>query len=376
MRIAVNTRFLLPSGLEGIGVYTHEIVQRMVRMHPGDHLHCFFDRTPSSEFKYGPNVHQHHLMPPARHPILFYIWFQLRTKSALARLQPDVYFSPDSFMPIGSGIPSVITVHDPAALRYPEHVSKANRAYYRKYMPMFTSEASKIITVSEFSKREIIDLLEVPENKVDVIYNGVSPVYRQRPDFDKSTAQAKWSGGKPYILYVGAIHPRKNVARLILGYERFREENPDLDHQLVIGGRLSWKFADVEQAYEKSRFKNSIHFTGFVPEEQLPDLVEGAELLSYLSYYEGFGLPVIEAMASGVPVLTSKDSSMSEISDGAAFLVDPFDIEAIAAGLGEMILNSELRNQCIDRGAEVCLRYSWDETARQTYEVLKAVSQA
>ena len=203
MQVAVNTRFLLPEKLEGFGVYTDEIMQRMTVENPSDSFTFYFDRNYNTRYKYSENVHLESIFPPARHPVLFYIWYQMRLKRKLLATKPDVFFSPDSFMPLGMNIPSVITIHDTAYLRFPNYIGKSNLNYYRRYMPKFVEEAAQIITVSEFSKKEICDFYQVDPGRVSVIYNGVSSRFKPVDEDTKAQTQLQYSDGKPYFLYVG-----------------------------------------------------------------------------------------------------------------------------------------------------------------------------
>ena len=339
MQVAVNTRFLLPEKLEGFGVYTDEIMQRMTVENPSDSFTFYFDRNYNTRYKYSENVHLESIFPPARHPVLFYIWYQMRLKRKLLATKPDVFFSPDSFMPLGMNIPSVITIHDTAYLRFPNYIGKSNLNYYRRYMPKFVEEAAQIITVSEFSKKEICDFYQVDPGRVSVIYNGVSSRFKPVDEDTKAQTQLQYSDGKPYFLYVGAIHPRKNLARLIEAFDLFRKTTKS-DMQLLIAGHLSWQFDNMLKAYNAAKYKVDIHITGYIPYEDLTRVVGSAQALTYVSLYEGFGLPVVEAMACGTPVLTSSaDSSgavLAEVAGDAALTVDPESIEAIADGMRQL----------------------------------------
>ena len=376
MRIAVNTRMLLPGQLEGVGVYTDEIISRMTQRHPDDGFYLYFDRQPPDHFTYGPNVTRTAVFPQARHPFLFYMWFQQTLRRQVEKLYPDIFFSPDGFMPLGMKVPSVITIHDPAVLRYPGHIGLLARKYYQHYVPRFAREARHIITVSEFSKREIMELLDIPPDKISVIYNGVSSRFRPVTGNEKAESQQMFANGKPYALYLGAIHPRKNIARLIRGFDLFKNANPDSELQLVVAGKLSWRFDDVIDAHENSRYKADIHMAGFVEGNKVPRLVAGATCSTYVSYYEGFGLPVLESMASGVPVITSESSAMAEISGNAALLVDPFDPDSIANGFEVLTCDPGRYQQLVESGLQHVKLFGWEQAAEATYRVLERCAEA
>lgn len=371
MHIAANTRFLIPGQLEGYGVYTREIMSRIARNHAGDRIDMYFDRNPDPEFRFAGNVELHHVYPPARHPVLFYLWYQVNLKKRLNSLAPDVFFSPDGFMPVGLTCPTVITIHDLAVLRYPDHVKRSESRYYREKMPEFARKAGHILTVSHFSKKEIVDLLDVRDEKVTVVYNGISDRFKPLEEPQKAGIRSRLTSGAPYLLYTGAVNPRKNIDGLIAGFETFREKNPSSDLKLVIAGRFSWKYNKVRSALEHSRYRNDIITTGYISDAELPLVMGGAEGFAYLSLYEGFGMPVLEAMACGVPVLTSEETSMAEIGGDAVLTVNPRDPGEIADSIQEIITNRSLRASLVDKGFARMSAYSWQRASEEVYTVLQ-----
>jgi glycosyltransferase involved in cell wall biosynthesis len=316
--------------LEGIGVHTNESMKRMVKVHDADQYYFYFDRKISDEFVYSNNVRPTVLWPPARHPVLFRIWFHYRLKKAIEKLQPDVFFSPDSFMPLGMKIPSVITVHDVAHRIYPNQIPDASLKYYDKYLPLYLDEAKHIITVSAFSKAEIVKYYGISKDKISVVYNGVSPIYQPLLYEEKTAIRSKLTGGAPYFLYVGSIHPRKNIHTLIRAFDKIKGSTKS-NYKLVIAGRKSWQYEEVTRAYDQAGFKDDILFTDYVPDANLPGIVASAFTLCYPSLYEGFGMPVIEAMACGVPVICSDLTSLPEVCDNAALLADPVSAESFSS---------------------------------------------
>lgn len=370
MHIAVNARFLIPGKLEGFGHYSHEILSRIARDHREDTLSLYFDREFSPQWLYGPHVQGVRVMPQARHPVLFYLWFQHTLKRALENARPDVFFSPDSFMPLGLKCPSVITIHDVAHQPFPEAISLAQRIYYRKYMPVFVKEARAILTVSEFSKREILKYYPAAEDKVTVIYNGIGDDYKPLPEEMRSRIRQHLTGGAPYFLFVGAIHPRKNVARLIEAYTLFRKSTRS-DIKLVIAGRKSWDYKEVDRAIAGSPWRRDILVTGYLPADELARITAAAFALCYVSLYEGFGLPVAEAMACGVPVMVSRDSAQAEVAGPAGFLTDPLDTADISQCMQDITQDQELRARLIAEGLGRSTLFSWEAAAQHTYEVLK-----
>jgi len=379
MHIAVNTRFLLPGKLEGFGVYTDEIMKRMTASHPANPFTFYFDRKFAPDYLYSENVNPIALFPPARHPVLFYVWFQMRLKRKIQAARPDVFFSPDSFMPLGMDIPSVIAIHDVAYMRFAGSIGKSQLSYYERFMPKFVEEAAHIITVSEFSKREICHFYDVSPDKITVIYNGVDSRFKPVEAATRARLQNQYSDGKPYFLYVGAIHPRKNVVRLIQAFDQFKQ-NTKTEMQLLIAGRKSWHVEDVLRAHKNAKHSHDIRMIGYVPHHDLPNIVGNAFALTYVSLYEGFGLPVIEAMASGVPVITSSADStgavMAEVAGDAALTVNPESVEAITDSMEKLTSDTALHAHLRERGLIRAGLYNWDIAAAQTFDVLKKNSRS
>lgn len=369
MRIAVNARHLIKSRLEGIGMVTHEVMKRISLQHSEDRLDYFFDRKTDPVFIHGPNVHGHILLPPTRLPFLLKYWLELPVSRQLKRLKSDVFFSPDGFVPLHCQVPKVIMIHDAAFLRHPTHLIPRNRRYYEKWMPLFIREADHIITVSEFSKKELIDLYGITEEKISVVYNGVGDEFRPLPDNEQQEVRDRYFSGRPYFFYLGAIHPRKNILTLVRAFERFKESATS-DYALVISGRPSWYTREVFKAVEMSPWRNEIYLTGFVEEDLAHSFMASATALVYPSRYEGFGLPVIEAMASGTPVICSLAASMPEVAGDAALYFDPGSHEQLKEQM-ERVTDQEVRKQMIPRGIQRAKAFTWDEASEKTYAILK-----
>jgi glycosyltransferase involved in cell wall biosynthesis len=370
MRIALNARHLLVDRLEGVGIVTDEVMKRIVHAHPEDQFEYYFDRKYNQRFVHGANVRPFALYPVTRLPILIRYWLNTPVRRQAVKAKANVFFSPDGFIPLGMSIPKVSMVHDVAYLRYPEHLPPRIRAFYKKWMPRFLAYTDHIITVSEFSKKELMAGYQIPDDKISVVYNGVTDIYKPLDQEASERARKRFAGGHPYFLYLGAIHPRKNVKTLIHAFEQFKSKTAH-HHQLVIAGRASWHTEDVFEAIEKSPFKCSIHLPGYVPTADAVHLVGGAEAMIYPSVYEGFGIPLVEAMACGVPVICSNVSSLPEVAGNAALLFEPHDIDALALHMKRIVEEEVLRKELITLGHERSKYFSWDKSAEKVYEILK-----
>ncbi len=237
-------------------------------------------------------------------------------------------------------------------------------------MPLFIKRADQIIAISQATKADIERVGgSQAAAKTQVIYNGTRQVF-QRLDADQiKLTRLKWTGGRPYFLFVGALQPRKNIVRLVKAYENFRSETSE-NIPLILAGRMAWNSDELKQTIESSPFRSDIILPGHIEESQIHLLVGSALAQVYVSLLEGFGLPVVEAFQAGVPVITSNISSMAEIGADAAFMVSPYDISEIAKGMKTIASESGLRNALIEKGLEKAKDYNWDKTAAEIHSII------
>ena len=373
MRIAVNTRFLLPDKLEGFGVFTHEVLKRLTSNHPEHEFIFLFDRPYNSEFIYNDNVTPVVIPPQARHPILWYAWFEWSVPQVLKRYQPDLFFSPDGYLSLKTNVKSVPVIHDLAFEHYPKAVPFLTRHYYQYYFPKFAAKAEAIATVSSYSKQDLIDQYQVPANKVTVVYNGSSEHFQPLSSGEKQAVKNELTGGNDYFIYVGAIHERKNVPNLLRAFEEFKQKT-SYSTKLVIAGRKAWGNQELDQLFDKLSWKTDILFTGSLGQQQLARYVGGSLALTYLSYFEGFGIPLLEAMQCHVPVITSNSSSLPEVAGEAGMIKDPDDVTGIANSMAALIDNHELYDSLRENAKIQCAKYSWDQTAQRLWHLLEKVA--
>ncbi|MEY3052848.1 MAG: hypothetical protein RLY31_2633 [Bacteroidota bacterium] len=370
MVVAVNTRLLLPGKLEGIGRYMQEVLLRLTRQHPSDRFFFLFDRPFDPAFVFADNVTPVVLSPPARHPLLFVWWFEYALPKALARLQPDVFLSMDNFLSLHTPVPTVLVTHDLAPLHFPEQLTLPQRWYYQYFLERFNRRADAILAVSHFTRTDILNRFRLPPEKVSVAGNAGRPEFQPLPVATIREIRDRYADGQPFFLYVGAIHPRKNVHRLIAAFERFKQDTGS-SARLVVAGRFAWRSEDVRSAWETSPFRSHIRFPGYVPDNELPSLTAAAFACVYVSLFEGFGVPLVEAMLSGVPVITSNTTSMPEVAGDAAILVNPEDIPEIASAMAMLWRNDGLRTDLVARGFRQATSFRWEETAAKVYATLE-----
>lgn len=374
MIIGVNTRFLLKNKLEGLGRFSDEVLKRLVLAHPEHTFHFFFDRPFDARFIYASNVKPHIVYPPARHPFLYILWFEMSVPILLRKLKCDIFLSPDGFLSLKSAVPSVAVIHDIAFEHYPALISGIGAKYYRYFFPRFAKKAIRIATVSEFTKLDLITKYQIKPSVIDVVFNGVSEAFSPLDAIQNQKTREQFTGGKAYFLYVGALHPRKNIERLIKAFEIFKLKNND-SVKLLIVGRNAWKNKLMEATYQNCKFKDDIHFTGYINDFTLTQVYAAAYALTYVPIFEGFGLPLIEAFRCGVPAITSMSSSMPEVSGHAAILVNPNEVEEIAQAMINIWNNKKLRDNLSEHALVRAQDFTWDKTANLVWNSIeKAVA--
>ena len=368
MRIAVNTRLLLKGKLEGIGWVAYESLKRIVLAHPEVEFYFIFDRKPDPLFLFADNVKPVVLFPQARHPFLFIWFFELSLPKALRKIKADLFYSPDGYLSLRTKVPQVVEFHDLNFEHFPGDMPKIHLWHYKKYFPKFAEKAERIITVSEFSKQDIVECYGVNPDKIDVAYNGVNETFKPLSVAEQKIVRAHYSFGHPYFMFVGSLHPRKNLARLFTAFDRFKQRNKN-DVKLVIVGEKRWWTEPIQQAYDAISCKDDVSFVGRLSAEDLHK-VTGAALASvYVSYFEGFGIPILEAFKCDTPVITSNVTSMPEVAQDAALLVDPFDEDSIADAMVK-VLDPGVRKDLIEKGRRRVQDFSWDNTAKAIWNVI------
>jgi glycosyltransferase involved in cell wall biosynthesis len=276
--------------------------------------------------------------------------------------------------PIHCSAPIVVSVHDVSYLEHPEYFTAFRSTQLRLTVKRTVRAASCVLTPSEFSKRRILDAYQLPEEKVVVLPNGVSsvfhPVAREVAQRGMRTSLPR----APFILSVSDLQPRKNHLGLIQAFEDLIEAHPRLPHHLLVVGKETWYAPTVRTAAKKSRVADRIHFTGFVDDEELRRLYAACDLFVYPSFYEGFGLPILEAMACGRAVACSNTSAMPEVADSAALLFDPHSRRELVFAMRDLLLNPELRQRMERLGMQRAATFSWSSSAAKTLELYYAVA--
>jgi glycosyltransferase involved in cell wall biosynthesis len=374
----------------GIGYYTQNLASQFVRLAPQHscfltdmlfpvvlgRLLCFNN----SVLLEGDLTHDHPLLKAFRAPFPFITFARLylaivsRIKRKSIRLaEADLFFGTNYRGLFGNTFKTVLTVHDMSHEYFPEAVDDLTMDYLRNELPEAVRKAALILTDSENSKKDIVQFLAVPEQKVKVVYLGVDQRFRPVVDSGiRMAARQRYGLPEQFILFVGTVQPRKNLMGLVRAFASLNATKAH-PHTLVIAGGAGWKNEGLRELIRDLGVTEKVHFTGYIDEADLPVLYSMAEVFALPSLYEGFGLPVIEAMACGVPVLTSSTSCLPEIAGDAAVLVDPQSVEAMAAGLGRLMEDSSLRDSCIAKGYERARQFTWERSARDVLSLFEGL---
>jgi len=370
MNIAVNTRFLLPHKMEGFGWFTFEVVKRIVEQHPEHNFFFFFDRPFDKKFVFSDNVTPIVLYPPARHPILYKIWFDFSVTRALKKYKIDVFFSPDGYLSLKTKVKQLGVIHDLNFEHYPQDLPKTARAYYKKYFPLFSKKASHLITVSQFSKQDIVTEYNVDEKKITVAHNGASDKFKPLSEIKQLAVKKQYSNGIDYLVYVGALHARKNTERLFQAFNKFKTVSNSNIKLIIVGEKLFKSEKDTSD-FENLNHKSDIIFTGHLPIEEVVKVVASAKALILVSYFEGFGIPLVEAMSCGVPVITANVTSLPEVVSDCGLLVDPFSVDDIANAMNTLIENEALQKSLSEKGLERAKQFSWQKSSEIIWEQIE-----
>lgn len=374
MKIAVNTRFLLPNYLEGYGYFVFEVFKYLTNKYPEHQFIFIFDRPFDQRFLFSTNITPVIAGPPARHPLLWKYWYDVKIPALLKKHKADVFVSVDGICSLRTKTPQCVVIHDVAFLHYPSHIKRSHLYFFKKYIPKFLQKANSIATVSEFSKNDILSHYKIGSEKINVVYSAAKEIFKPVTNEIIRETKEKYTGGNEYFLYIGAIHPRKNLMNLLKAFSIFKKRLKS-NMRLVLAGRLAWKYDSFIQSLKKYKFKDDVILLGYLSEDELVKITSSAYALVYPSLLEGFGVPVLEAMKCAVPVITSSGSSMQEIAKDAALYADAKNFEDIAERMMLIYKDEKLRNELIEKGKMIADQYSWQRTAELLWQsILKAVT--
>ncbi len=374
MKIAVNTRLLLSGRLDGIGRFADETLRIITTQHPEHQFFFYFDRKFDERFIYNSNIQPVIIPPQARHPLLFLAWFEASLPLHFTRTKPDIFLSPDGFLSLTTNVKSAGVIHDLNFEHFPEDIPFLVRKYYSGMFPRFAKKATRIATVSEFSKSDIVKTYNVAPSKIDVVYNGASDIFKPITAVEQQQIRLKFSQGHEYFFFIGTLHPRKNLVNLFKAFDQFKKGNSS-GIKLILAGARMWWTDEIRLAYEGMEYRDDVIFTGRVSDQELASLMASALALTYVSYFEGFGIPILEAFHCDTPVITSNLTSMPEVAGNAAILTDPFSIPSIADAMQKMASDHNFRQKLIEAGREQRQKFSWEQTAGKLWDCIVRASE-
>jgi glycosyltransferase involved in cell wall biosynthesis len=365
MRIAFDGSTLTP-GRTGVGYYTEHLLQHLAREveQTGDEI-IVVSNKPIDTQRPLPNhvrVHEGHRFP------VRIGWMQMCAARALDALRPDVAHFTNGMIPIGSPVSTIVTIHDMSLRLYPQCHPVRRLLLNRPLMHVAIRDAASIVTVSDSARRDLLRLHGVPADRVSVVHEAASPAFQPIDDrAELERVRVQYNLPPRFILYVGTIEPRKNLVRLIEAFADARLRG--VPHHLVCVGPYGWASRDLSSRIERLGLTDLIHFTGYARFEDLPAIYNLGDFFVFPSLYEGFGLPVVEAMASGIAVITSSTSSLGEIAADAAETIEPTSTDAIAAAILKLATDEDRRRDLAERGRRRAQMFSWAQTAKQMLAV-------
>ncbi|MES3006312.1 MAG: glycosyltransferase family 1 protein [Pseudomonadota bacterium] len=368
MHIGIDARPMQASRKAGIAVYTTEVLN-----HLQDEVTLFTARAlPPDAIPVGSRRVNYDVLPlPSQRFGLRTLWENLLLPRSIRSSKVDLFWGPRFFVPHRSKVPCVATIHDIAFVKYPEIVSKQQYRHFDSLIRMSVRCATHFIAVSKTTRDDFCQHYGVNPDRVSVVHNGVNQRYRIALSTEsKDLVKARLGIPDQFILFTGTIEPRKNLDRLLSAYHRsdaFKKAIP-----LVIAGKSGWLQSNLFDNWGKLLAEKSIILLGYVSDDDLAALYQSCLFFALPSLYEGFGIPVLEAMSSGAPVLTSDNSAMQELYAGSAMTVDPFSVEALSDGINQMLIE-ETRAELISRGLALSARFSWEQSAAEHRNVFERV---
>lgn len=371
MRIAVNTRLLLANKLDGIGYFTYKLLENMCKNHPQDEFIFFFDRPFDKEFIFSENVIPVVIPCQTRHPLLWRLYFQYLIPKYLKKYKADLFFSPDGFIPKNINIPIINTIHDLNYVHQPQYIENpSHRRYLLKEFPVFARKSDLLITVSEFSKRDIIELYDIHHNKIEVVFNAANEAYYPLEEEEKTRYKNILTQGRDYFYFVGSIHKRKNLGNLFKAFDLFKEETKSDVMLIIVGEKRDWE-GELEGIFKKMKHKKDVILTGRLDAKEINKVSNSALALAFVSQFEGFGIPIVEAFAAGCPVITSNTTSMPEVAGDAAIYCDPFLVASIAEAMEKIYSKPSLIKELREKGFEQNKKFSWEKSSERLWNSIE-----
>lgn len=371
----------IPANKTGAGIYALNLVREITRLNTSTPTHefLFFIQDDDPEFMTLIQNEKHCTL----HPVKSFIYRNMLPRLAFEQFilprhckkeNVDIIFSTHYTIPYFTRIPRVVVFHDMTFYLFPELHEKIKRLYFKTLMPHSVKKSRAVITVSESTKNDVLTQFPLtPRNKISVIHHGVD-AFDETKTTDKTSIdtylQKYGLTAKEYVLFVGTLEPRKNITGLLHAYHHLRQST-GADFKLVIVGKKGWFYREIFETVKKYKLEDAVVFTGYVDETEKRALLSQTLMFLYPSFYEGFGIPILEAMAAGAPVITGNTSSLPEVAGDAALLVNPHEWEEIAAAMKRLLTDPKLQDKLKQKGLKQAASFTWEKTAEQTMELLQ-----
>lgn len=366
MRIGIDLS-AIQSTKSGVDWYTHHVIKEIMGLlRPDERLFLFTNR--ETGFEKEATSHPGVTVVMSRFPYQE-PWRQFILPLLLRRHEIDVCFFTNFVLSVAGSCPMVLTIHDLSFKLFPRTHSLRNVIWARSLVPISTRRARHIIADSHNTKLDLLRTMSVPEEKVTVVHLGASGLFSPEPEPGDDQAVSGYGIVKPYVLYVGTLEPRKNLTMLIRSFDKLAKSNPDI--HLVLAGRRGWMAQAIFDELERRDLIGRVHITGYVQDQHLPALYRGAAAFIYPSLYEGFGLPPLEAMSAGTPVIVSKNSSLPEVVGDAGLYVNPLDPAELTKAMEAVVGDPELAQSLREKGLKRAGLFSWKKTAEKTLQIIR-----
>jgi len=370
MHIAIDARRICDEHA-GMGVYTFNLIKNLQKIDRKNNYTVILNplKTKIVETING-NFNKYVTPITIENHIVGDLWRNIYLPHQLHKNKVDVFHDPGYFLPmINGGYRSVVTVHDLVVFSFPQTNSKKYFWYMKQMTSIGAKKADIIVADSYHTKEDLIKILNIPNEKIRVVYLATNQHLKPTKDVSKLEAvKKKYHIDGKYILCVSTIEPRKNLPRLLSAYHQLRKDTK-LEHKLVVCGTFGWLFSDIFTTIDRLKLRDDVIFTGYIEDEELPHLYSAADLFVFPSLYEGFGLPALEAMACGVPVITSNSSSLPEIVGDAGIMINPYKYEELSEAITRVLSDEELRKKMKEKSLKRSKKFSWEQTAQQTLEI-------
>ncbi len=354
----------------GVGNYSARLLAAQLKMNP-EREYLLYSNRPLDNLE--PALAQAQRIPGYL-PRSRWLWMQMVLPRIIGRTNPDICHFTNALAPLWLNKPYVLSIYDATLFLYSRYHPRTRLLAIRLMLPLVARRAAAIITISQSARKDLLQILKMPTEKIHVVY-GAAPDQFERVTNPNELARIRQKHALPdqFLLYVGTMEPRKNLRRLVRAFNHLKAQG--YPHKLVLAGPWGWSMNGFHQQIEALGLRDAVQMLGYIPAEDLPGLYSLATVFVFPSLYEGFGLPPLEAMACGTPVLSSKNSSLAEICGDAAYLIDPRDEENLIEGLQRVLADSDLRQEMGEFGRKRAREFSWERAARETTAVYDKVLQ-